>query len=92
MTQQRRGEHPAQLTAAADAGIADNALIVIPVQELSFENWKKGDERGDDHDKESGPQQPVVPTRRLKQAWTAAAMAAGLAVAGVVLAFGSSRR
>ena len=38
------------------------------------------------------PEQPVVPTRRLKQAWTAAAMAAGLAVAGVVLAFGSSRR
>ena len=38
------------------------------------------------------PEQPVVPTRRLKQSWTAAAMAAGLAVAGVVLAFGSSRR
>jgi formate dehydrogenase iron-sulfur subunit len=38
------------------------------------------------------PENPVVPTRRLKQSWTAAAMAAGLAVAGVVLAFGSSRR
>jgi formate dehydrogenase iron-sulfur subunit len=38
------------------------------------------------------PEHPVVPTRRLKQTWAAAAMAAGLAVAGVVLAFGSSRR
>jgi formate dehydrogenase iron-sulfur subunit len=38
------------------------------------------------------PEHPVVPTRRLKQSWTAAAMAAGLAVAGVVLALGSSRR
>jgi formate dehydrogenase iron-sulfur subunit len=38
------------------------------------------------------PQHPVVPTRRLKETWAAAAMAAGLAVAGVLLAFGSSRR
>ena len=38
------------------------------------------------------PEHPVVPTRRLKQAWTAAALAAGMAVAGVVLALGSSRR
>jgi formate dehydrogenase iron-sulfur subunit len=38
------------------------------------------------------PEHPVVPTRRLKQTWGAAAMAAGLAVAGVLLAFGSSRR
>jgi hypothetical protein len=38
------------------------------------------------------PERPVVPTRRLKQTWGAAAMAAGLAVAGVLLAFGSSRR
>jgi formate dehydrogenase iron-sulfur subunit len=38
------------------------------------------------------PEHPVVPTRRLRQAWTSAALAAGLAVAGVVLAFGSNRR
>jgi formate dehydrogenase iron-sulfur subunit len=38
------------------------------------------------------PEQPVVPTRRLKQTWTAAAMATGLALAGVALAFGSNRR
>jgi formate dehydrogenase iron-sulfur subunit len=38
------------------------------------------------------PERPVVPTRRLKEAWTAAAMAAALAAASVVLAFGSSRR
>jgi formate dehydrogenase iron-sulfur subunit len=38
------------------------------------------------------PVHPVVPTSRLRQAWTAAAMAAGLVVAGVALAFGSTRR
>jgi len=38
------------------------------------------------------PEHPVVPTRRLKEIWGAAAMAAGLAVAGVLFAFGSSRR
>lgn len=38
------------------------------------------------------PENPVAPTRRLKQMWEAAGFAAGLAVAGVVLAFGSSRR
>jgi len=38
------------------------------------------------------PENPVAPTRRLEQMWKAAGFAAGLAVAGVVLAFGSSRR
>jgi formate dehydrogenase iron-sulfur subunit len=38
------------------------------------------------------PEHPVVPTRRLKQTWTAAAIAAGVAVAGVLLALGSGRR
>jgi hypothetical protein len=38
------------------------------------------------------PDHPVVPTRRLKETWMGAAVAAGLAVAGVLLAFGSSRR
>lgn len=38
------------------------------------------------------PENPVAPTRRLKQMWKAAGFAAGLAVAGIVLAFGSSRR
>jgi formate dehydrogenase iron-sulfur subunit len=38
------------------------------------------------------PQDPVVPTRRLKETWASAAVAAGVAIAGVLLAFGSSRR
>jgi formate dehydrogenase iron-sulfur subunit len=38
------------------------------------------------------PDRPVVPTRRLRQMWTFAAAAAGVAVAGVALALGSSRR
>jgi formate dehydrogenase iron-sulfur subunit len=38
------------------------------------------------------PEHPVVPTRRLGQTWAAAALAAGLALAGVALAFGSRPR
>jgi formate dehydrogenase iron-sulfur subunit len=38
------------------------------------------------------PEHPVVPTRRLGQTWAAAALAAGLALAGVALAFGSKPR
>ncbi len=38
------------------------------------------------------PEHPVVPTRRLREMWKAAAVAAVVALAGVALAFGSSRR
>jgi formate dehydrogenase iron-sulfur subunit len=38
------------------------------------------------------PEHPVVPTRRLKGMWGAAAAAAGVVVAGLALALGSARR
>jgi formate dehydrogenase iron-sulfur subunit len=38
------------------------------------------------------PEHPVVPTRRLKGMWGAAAAAAGVIVAGVAVALGSARR
>jgi formate dehydrogenase iron-sulfur subunit len=38
------------------------------------------------------PEHPVVPTRRLRGMWAAAAAAAGLALAGVGLALGAGRR
>jgi hypothetical protein len=38
------------------------------------------------------PEHPVVPTRRLKEMWGAAAAAAGLVVAGVGLALSAGRR
>ena len=38
------------------------------------------------------PEEPVVPTRRLRGMWAAAAAAAGVAAAGIALALGASRR